>query len=265
VRAQEVLEAERAQLIRRPVEPLVVESEEVRASDQRVQGCLTHDPAGVLRGVDDSCVPAAGEDDEPALGVEHERLVLGDGVLHRPVRPAHQAAPAPVALRVDARHGAREPDSRPDRRRSFVLEEGCAGRFVLRAQLQHRVALAAAVFSGPGPENAATDVGSAQALWLCPLQLPAHRRPRCGRYVVAQYHLADARVSSPSRAPSIRAAPRIEEQLASASTSAVPHSRCQSHEHGRQHHDAQRAYAGGRGGGALRQGRQGRAQEQEAE
>ena len=140
--AQEVLQPHRPELLSRPVERGRVGLEKVEAAQGGVHPALANFLPGVLERVNDSGVPAAGDDHQALVAVDDERHVLGDVVLdHRAVVFSDHALHAPVSFRVRARDRPGQPDPGQNLCRPIDHDKRAAKLFILLPELKCLVGL----------------------------------------------------------------------------------------------------------------------------
>ena len=161
---------------------------------------------------------------------------------------------APVALGMDARHGAGEPDARAELHGAGVLDEGAAGGLVVRAELQQR-RCASRVRPSPGrlQKIPRPTWARGQALRLRGRELAAQGQEarRCGRRGCGSAPPRGSPRGRPSARARSRARSRGRAPVSKRSRSPsdldeggeAPLADALVGEHGRQHDDAQRAHA----------------------
>jgi len=111
----------------------------METSDDGVHGRSSPRLARVIHDVHDPRVAAAGDHHQPLRGLDDDRGVLRDRVLDETARRPHLQRAAPVALGMNARHGAGEPDSRHQLPGLLMDDEDAAHRLVRGLQGQQAV------------------------------------------------------------------------------------------------------------------------------
>src|SRR5262249_48161215 len=82
VRAEEILNAELAHFSRGPLQLFVVELEQVKSADGRVNRSVPHRLARIFECIDDAGVAASRNHDQAAFSVDHERHIFRNRIVY---------------------------------------------------------------------------------------------------------------------------------------------------------------------------------------